>query len=195
MVNNFVHLHYREQINTESKMKNIIVFGASNSKNSINQQLAVYAASKLSNVKITTVDLNDYEMPIYSIDKEGESGIPQLANDFNELMATADAFIVSFAEHNGVYTTAFKNIFDWVSRINGKMWNDKPVLFMATSPGERGGITILEIAAGRMPYHGAVVTGTFSFPSFGENFKDGVIVNKNLDDELTALVSKLEKEL
>ncbi|MGY5354447.1 NADPH-dependent FMN reductase [Wenyingzhuangia sp. IMCC45467] len=176
-------------------MKNVIVFGASNSKSSINQQLAIYAASKLKEVNITTVDLNDYEMPIYSIDKEGESGIPQLAKEFNDKMATADAFIVSFAEHNGVYATAFKNIFDWVSRINGKMWNDKPALFMATSPGERGGITILEIAAGRMPYHGAIVTGTFSFPSFGENFVNGAITNKGLDTELTSLVEKLQKEI
>jgi hypothetical protein len=28
------------------------------------------------------LDLNDYEMPIYSMDKEAESGIPQLATDF-----------------------------------------------------------------------------------------------------------------
>ncbi|MDO3695239.1 NAD(P)H-dependent oxidoreductase [Wenyingzhuangia sp. chi5] len=176
-------------------MKNVIVFGASNSKNSINQQLAEYAASKLSDAKITTIDLNDYEMPIYSLDREGASGIPQLAKDFDAMMATADGFIVSFAEYNGVYSTAFKNIFDWVSRVDGNVWKDKPVIFMATSPGERGGITVLEIAAGRMPYHGAMVVGTFSLASFGDNFKDGAIVNDDLNKELTKLVNKFHKEL
>jgi NAD(P)H-dependent FMN reductase len=60
----------------------IIAFGASSSKKSINKQLATYAAGQFKNASVEVLDLNDYEMPIYSMDKEAESGIPQLATDF-----------------------------------------------------------------------------------------------------------------
>lgn len=176
-------------------MKKVIVFGASNSKYSINQQLAIYAGSQLKGVSVKDLELDRFEMPIYSIDKEQENGVPDLAEVFNNVMGLADGFIVSFAEHNGAYSTAFKNIFDWVSRVNPKMWYDKPVLFLATSPGARGGQTVLEIAKGRMPYHGANIVGSFSFPSFGENFNDGKIVDTKLNDELASLIQKFEKEL
>lgn len=176
-------------------MKKVIVFGASNSKVSINQQLAVYAGSKLTDVRVESLNLNDFEMPIYGMDREIENGIPEQATAFSELLGTADGFIVSFAEHNGAYSTAFKNIFDWVSRINPKMWNNKPVVLMATSPGARGGQTVLDIAKGRMPYHGATVVGSFSVPSFGENFKENKIINKSLDAELDIIIQDFIKAL
>jgi hypothetical protein len=44
--------------------------------------LATYAAGQFKNASVEVLDLNDYEMPIYSMDKEAESGIPQLATDF-----------------------------------------------------------------------------------------------------------------
>ena len=71
-------------------MKKILAFGASSSRNSINKQLATYAASLFQDATVEVLDLNDYEMPIYSIDKEKENGIPQLAIDFyNKITNTA----------------------------------------------------------------------------------------------------------
>ena len=42
-------------------MKKILAFAGSNSKTSINKQLAAYAASKVSNTSFDVVDLNDYD--------------------------------------------------------------------------------------------------------------------------------------
>ena len=114
-------------------MKKIIAFGASSSKTSINKQLATYTANQFQNVSVEILDLNDYEMPIYSVDKEKENGIPQLAHDFYSKLGSADLIIISFAEHNGAYFAAFKNIFDWASRINGKTFQEKPMLFSRCS--------------------------------------------------------------
>lgn len=50
-------------------MKKIIAFGASSSKNSINKQLAIYVAGQFKNASVEILDLNDYEMPIFSTDK------------------------------------------------------------------------------------------------------------------------------
>jgi len=106
-------------------MKKIIAFGASSSKKSINKQLAAYAAGQFENASVEVLDLNDYEMPIYSMDKETESGIPGLATDFYNKLGTADLLVISFAEHNGAYSTAFKNIFDWTSRIHSETFKNK----------------------------------------------------------------------
>ncbi len=81
-------------------MKKIIAFGASSSKMSINKRLATFAAHQFENVEVEILDLNDYEMPVFSVDKENETGIPQLAHDFYAKLGSADLIIISFAEHN-----------------------------------------------------------------------------------------------
>lgn len=172
--------------------KKIIAFGASSSKTSINKQLAVYTANQFENASIEVLDLNDYEMPIFSIDKESTTGIPQLANDFYAKLGTSDLIIISFAEHNGAYSAAFKNIFDWISRINSKTFQEKPMLLLSTSPGPRGGATVLEIAKNRFPFQGGVVKGSFSLPSFNANFDDEKgIIDTDLKNQLLEIVNSV----
>jgi NAD(P)H-dependent FMN reductase len=170
-------------------MKKIIAFGASSSKNSINKQLASYAANLFSNATVELLDLNDYEMPIYSVDKEKENGIPTLAHQFYDKIGSADLIVLSLAEHNGAYSSAFKNILDWASRINNKTFQQKPMLLLATSPGARGGSTVLEIAKNRFPFQGADLKGSFSLPNFNENF-DLVkgITNPELKNQLMEII-------
>ena len=158
-------------------MKNIIAFAGSNSKTSINKQLASYTATLVDGAETKVLDLNDFELPLYGIDYENEHGIPDNAQKFLKYIEETDGIILSLAEHNGAYATVFKNIFDWMSRINSKLWSDKPMLLMATSPGGRGGATVLEIAKGRFPYMGANIVGVFSLPSFSDNFENGKIIN------------------
>jgi len=155
----------------------ILAFGASNSKNSINKKLATFAANQMDDVTVNLLDLNDFEMPIYSVDRENESGIPELAIQFKEHIKEADKIIISFAEHNGAYTTAFKNILDWISRMEGSMWEDKSILLLATSPGKRGGKSVLDIASNSFKFFTKGDIYSFSLPSFNENFTeaDGII--------------------
>lgn len=173
--------------------KKIIAFGASTSKTSINKQLATYAAKQFENASIEVLDLNDFEMPIYSNDKENENGIPQLAHDFLEKTGSADLIIISFAEHNGNYSAAYKNIFDWASRINAKVFQQKPVLLLATSPGARGGSSVLGIATSSLPFQGADIKGSFSLPSFYDNFDaENGIKNEELKNKLLAIIENIE---
>jgi len=131
-------------------------------------------------------------MPIFSTDKETESGIPELAKDFFNKLGTADLLVISFAEHNGAYSTAFKNIFDWTSRIHSKTFQEKQTLILSTSPGPRGGSSVLEIAKNRFPFQGAEVKGSFSLPSFNDNFnaKDG-ITDTALNNELLQIIKSI----
>lgn len=157
-----------------SEQSNIVVFAASNNTQSINKRLALHAASILqvefkSGVEIKALDLNDYEMPIYSPEREAQ-GIPQLARNFYAELGAADGVIVSLAEYNGAYTAAFKNIFDWCSRINMKIFQNRPVMLLATSIGGRGGQNVLAAAMRGFPHFGANITSHFSFGPFSEHF-------------------------
>ena len=162
----------------------IIAFAGSNSKESINHQLAIYTASLFDKSQTTTLNLNDYEVAIYSVDKEKENGIPDKIMKFASTIDDADLLVISLAEHNGSYTVAFKNIYDWLSRIpNRKVFNNVPVFLLATSPGERGATTVLNSALSRFPRDGSEVLDTFSLPSFYDNFNNKEIstVRNRLD--------------
>ena len=176
-------------------MKKILAFGGSNSQNSINKTLAVFAAKRIEGAEVITADLNDYDLPVYGIDLENEIGIPKSAQDFLELISTVDGVVLSLAEHNGAYSVAFKNIFDWMSRINGKLWQEKPMLLMATSPGGRGGATVLEIAKNRFPYMGGNIVATFSLPSFGQNFSEEGISDAALQNEFDLAINQFSQEI
>lgn len=160
----------------------IIAFGASSSKNSINKKLATFAANEIEGADIQILDLNDFEMPIYSIDRERESGIPALAKEFKAHIKQADSIIISFAEHNGSYATAFKNILDWISRLEGSIWEDKPMFLLATSPGGRGGQTVLAAATNSFKYMNKNTITSFSLPAFHKNFS----VESGITDEALA---------
>ena len=175
--------------------KNILTIGGSTSKNSINKKLAEYAGSYMKNVHIINIDLNDYKIPLFSVDVEAEQGYSKGVVDLNEMFDKADGFIVSLAEHNGAYSAAFKNTFDWLSRINGKVWRNKPMLLLSTSPGIRGGQSVLNIALDRFPFNGGNIVGSMPFPSFNENFKEDEIVNSLLKANLEILVDEFEKAL
>ncbi len=159
----------------------VLAFGASSSRNSINKQLVSHATEVLTeinsirprpdgNIEIEIIDLNDYEMPIYSIDRENEDGIHQLAQDFYKKIEDADALIVSYAEHNGFYTSAYKNIFDWTSRVSKKVFQDKPMVIMSASAGKGGGSSVLKIAMDSAPHIGANVLTGFSVGPFSSVF-------------------------
>lgn len=171
----------------------ILAFAASNSGASINRQLAQYAASLADGAEVQTLDIHDFEMPLYQPAREEEGGIPALAHDFLARIGAADALIISFAEHNGAYTAAFKNLFDWCSRVGREVWQGKPMLLLATSPGARGGQSVLEFAVGAAPRFGGNVVGHMCVPSFGSNFDEdaGSLTDADLDAQLRALVTTL----
>lgn len=176
-------------------MKRIITLGGSSSKKSINKQLAEYTGSLLEGVEVINLDLNDFDLPLYSIDVENEQGFSKDLLALNEVIEHTDGIIISLAEHNGAYSAAFKNAFDWLSRIDGKVWKNKPMLLLSSSPGGRGGQSVMEIARSRFPFNGGNIVGSMTFPFFNDNFKDGQVVNVELNDKLLNLTKELMKTI
>ncbi len=179
---------------------NILSFAASNSRQSINKQLVSHASLMLAEqidteARVETIDLNDYEMPIYSVDRENETGIPAMAHRFFNKVREADLVLISFAEHNGSYSAAYKNLYDWASRIDMRVYEGKPMLLLATSPGPGGARNVLKSAAESLPHFGADVRGTFSLERFHDNFDhdEQRLVDPNLKAELIQKLSELTK--
>ncbi len=170
----------------------LLAFAASSSKKSINKKLVTYAASLLEGAEVEVLDINDYEMPLFSEDREAELGQPELAKAFMAKVAASDAVMISFAEHNGSYSAAYKNLFDWASRI-GKVFQNKPMVLLSTSPGARGGASVLAAATASAPFFNGQVKASLAIPSFNQNFDvvSGRITDEPLRVKLIAAVSTL----
>src|SRR5258706_6366255 len=94
----------------------LIAFGGSNTRNSINKKLASYAAQLFSGYETEVIDLNDFPMPLFSLDLEAEQGAPASVMALIKKLQSADFIVLSLAENNAAYNVGFKNAFDWVSR-------------------------------------------------------------------------------
>ncbi|WP_330927326.1 NAD(P)H-dependent oxidoreductase [Candidatus Sororendozoicomonas aggregata] len=171
----------------------IFAFAASSSKQSINKQLVTYASTFLAGVDIEIADLNDYDLPLFSEDKEKELGHPEKAQHFLDKIKSSDGLLISFAEHNGTYSVAYKNLFDWCSRINPKVFQNKPMVLLASSPGARGGSSVLKTAVDSAPYFSGSVVGSASVPRFYENFDANTlsIKDKNINAQVKQAVEGL----
>lgn len=175
----------------------ILAFAASNNKQSINKQLARYAAHLVTNANVETLDIFDYEMPIFSDAREKALGVPQQALSFYQKIGDADAIVLSFAEHNGSYTAAYKNLFDWTSRISQKVFQNKPMLLLSTSPGQSGAASVLAAASNSAPYFAANVIASICVPSFFENFdiETQTMTNPEFEQKLQQAAKLLEASL
>ncbi|MCX8473363.1 MAG: NAD(P)H-dependent oxidoreductase [Sediminibacterium sp.] len=173
-------------------MKKILAFGGSNSKHSINQKFATYTAQLFSSkASIFSINIADFETSIYSIDAEKKSGIPEIIVRFYDHIEQADFIIISLAEYNGSYTTAFKNIIDWTSRYKKDFLKDKPLFLLSTSPGSRGGINVMDAALSRFKIFGAHIIEHFSLPFYDKNFDPNLGI---IDQELAHFfLSKIQK--
>ncbi len=182
----------------------ILAMAASNSSQSINRKLILHAADLMTSgeipelggaaaVEVEVLDLNDFEMPIYSTDREEAGGIPEHAQRFFRKIGEADAVLLSFPEHNGSYSAAFKNLYDWTSRIDMKVYQSKPVVMLATSPGGRGGASVLQAATGSAPFFGADLRASLAIPSFYDKFDSerGTVSDAETAAELRSTLAAL----
>ncbi|WP_190808890.1 NADPH-dependent FMN reductase [Flagellimonas sp. S3867] len=160
-------------------MAAILALAGSNSSTSINYKLVKHTVSSIQNHEIQLLDMSKCPFPMFSEDEEKQNGysnaLVELKNDFQK----ADAIILSVSEHNGNPSAYFKNVLDWLSRLERKFLQDTKVLLMSASPGGRGGVGSLGVVQGMLPRFGAEIVSTFSLASFHQNFD----VQKGLTDE------------
>ncbi|MDN3694620.1 NADPH-dependent FMN reductase [Chryseobacterium tructae] len=173
----------------------ILAFAGSSSSTSINRELVKFVVKDFQNEEINLLDLNDFTMPVFSVDLE-KKGFPDEAHQFLKAIEECDVIICSLAEHNRSYSAAFKNVFDWASRINVKVFQNKPMLLMSTSPGGYGGGNVMNTAKTFFPQFAADIKDTFSLPKFYENFDlESGIINPDILSELKTKIENFKNTI
>lgn len=164
-------------------MAAILAFAGSNSSTSINFKLVKLTATMVENHDIQTLNLAEHPFPMYSEDLEKGKGYSDALTQIKGHIAQADGIIVSVNEHNGNPSAYFKNLLDWLSRMERNFLEGTKVLLMSTSGGKRGAKGSLGVIEGMLPRFGAEVVATFSLPSFYDNFSEDGILDKDLKAE------------
>ncbi len=134
--------------------------------------------------------------PVYDGDDEESSGIPDAVKTLEAQIDAADAVIISTPEYNKGPSGALKNALDWVSRVEGNPWNNKPLAVMSAAAGRAGGERAQMILRGFMvPFRPMILQGpeihlAASFEAFDD---DGHLKGEVYVKELTELMKGLRK--
>ncbi|MEH6762295.1 MAG: NAD(P)H-dependent oxidoreductase [Maribacter arcticus] len=162
-------------------MEYVLAFAGSNSSVSINYELVKFTSSLINGHEVRLRDMANCPFPMYSQDIEKENGFSNSLVEFKNEIINAKALIISVNEHNSYPSAYFKNIIDWLSRLDAQYLVDKKILLMATSNGGRGAIGALEVAEKMLTRFKGDVVESFSLPRYGENFdKEKGITNSDL---------------
>lgn len=174
----------------------IVVFIGSNSTNSIHRALVNVLLADVQNWNFEIVDLAQYNLPLFGVDIE-KQGIPPIVSEINDAFASADGFIVACPEYNSSIPGYFKNTLDWLSRVQKKVFREKPVLLITASNGARAGASVRQHLERVMPYWGAKNVTSHGFGRFGERFdldqnrffseEDAVVTQQWIEEFLSAL--------
>jgi NAD(P)H-dependent FMN reductase len=151
-------------------MATILAFAGSNSTTSINFKLVKYTVSLIVGHDVQILNMANFPFPMYSEDYEKENGFSNSLIELKNDITHANAIVISVNEHNSNPSAYFKNLIDWLSRLEQSFISNKKVFLLSTSPGKRGGIGAQEVVNNMLTRFGAEITATFSLPSFYDNY-------------------------
>jgi|SRR5690606_16559437 len=163
----------------------VLAFSGSNSALSINHELLKYCTQFL-RFPFDILDLRNYEIPMFNIDLEQEKGFSAELVALYQTLITYDAYIISIPEHNGNFPAFFKNIIDWLTRIERGFFQNKPILLLNAAPGQQGGKSVLQQAEKSFSFFSGNVVGKFILPNF-----HSFITQDKLDLEKTEMAKEL----
>ena len=164
-------------------MAAILAFAGSNSSTSINFRLVKLTISMVQGHDIQVLNMTGYPFPMYSEDDEKQKGFSNSLVELKNEISRSKGLILSVNEHNQNPSAYFKNVLDWLSRLNLKFLEDTKVLLMSTSGGKRGATGSLGVVEKMLPRFGADIVATFSLPSFYDTFSDDGILDETLKEE------------
>ncbi len=165
-------------------MSAILAFAGSNSSTSINYELVKHTVSLIQGHQIQMMDMSGFDLPMFSVDHEKEFGYTNSLAELRDDIHRAQGLLLSVNEHNGNPSAYFKNLVDWLSRLERNFLEDTRIFLMSTSPGRRGAASSLSAVKDLLPKFGGEIISTFSLPSFNHNFEKGEgITDPDLSDE------------
>ncbi len=160
-------------------------------KGSHNRMLLAEAAQAFGPADVIEADLN---LPLYDGDLEAAEGIPSSVQTLANQITNADAIVISAPEYNKGISGVLKNALDWVSRVEGMAFKDKPTVVIAASAGRTGGETahfmthscLTQLQAHLLPGPSVLVAGAMN-----EFDADGRLTNEHYLHTLTIRMQAL----
>lgn len=143
----------------------------------------------------TFVDGN-IRFPLYDGDLEDADGVPEAVTTLAAQIAAADAVIVVGPEYNKAISGVLKNALDWVSRVKGGPWRDKPVAILSAAAGRAGGErSQMTMRLALTPFRPRLLTGpeVMVAASGGAFDDDGRLTDEFALKLLTELMGELRK--
>lgn len=138
----------------------------------------------------------DLHLPLYDGDLEERSGIPAEVEALADQITDADAVIIATPEYNQSLSGVLKNALDWVSRVNGKPWDGKPVALLSAAAGRSGGARgnyALRLAM--TSFRPKLLTEEVLLAGSGKQFDDeGALVSEQYDTSVRNLMAALKAE-
>ena len=134
-------------------------------------------------------------LPLYDGDLEAQ-GIPLEVQSLADQIKSADAVVISGPEYNKALSGVLKNALDWVSRVPGGVWRDKPVAILSAAAGRAGGErSQMTMRHAMLPFRAHVLPGPEVFIAAPDREFDeaGRLVNEMPIKLLTELMGDLRK--
>ncbi|MCM4166453.1 FMN-dependent NADH-azoreductase [Arenibacter antarcticus] len=176
-------------------MSHLVAFAGSNSTQSINFKLVKHTASRIKDHEVRLLDMSQITLPVFSEDLEREEGYAPILKELLDKIKQANGLIISVNEHNRNPSAFFKNLIDWLSRVDKEFLNGTKILLMSSSRGRGGALGSQEVANKLLSRFGGEIVATFSLPSFNHTFSEmeGITDLELKEVHDTALQSFLSK--
>lgn len=170
----------------------MLVFVGSNSSKSINEQLTKSVLKELT-LEHEFIDLKTLDIPLFSEDLESKIGSPEGIKLLMEYINKHQHIFITTNEHNQNLSAFFKNVLDWLSRIELKFLANKKVFILSTSEGRRGALGANESLQKLVVRFGCETYDWFAFTSFNENFdrEKQRILNSEMLNEIKTKVTAI----
>jgi chromate reductase len=173
--------------------QSLLLISGSLRKASFNRMLAAEAARHFG-VEPTWADI---DLPLYNGDVESADGVPDSVKRLADQISQSSAVVISTPEYNQSLSGVLKNALDWISRVDGNPWADKPVAIMSAAAGRAGGARAqYALRLAMNPFQPRLLTGPevmVSNPQ-AEFDEHNQLSGERYQKALTNLMSKLRTE-
>ncbi len=169
----------------------LICISGSLRQDACNRRLLREAARLFGEARVIEADIR---FPLFDEDLQNADGIPEAVQRLADQIAAADAVLISTPEYNKNLSGVLKNALDWVSRVKGNPWKDKPIALMAAADGRAGGERAMHsLILCMMPFRANLVYGPEVFVARCDKAfdEDGQLIDEGAAKFLGMLMKKL----
>ena len=183
-------------------MATFLSFCGSAREDSLNQKTldCVVNALHAKDESVTSINLNDFQAPIYNGDEENAGGLPEATVRLKALLHAHDAWLIGCPEYNGFMTPLLINTIAWASRSSEatpdlSCFMGKPVLITSSSPGPWGGLRAAAHLKTMLSGIGCIVSpDNFMVPgAFSAFDESGKLKDENLQQRAEKVASRFSE--